>query len=272
MLREIIRHPAAHIALAVATGLPLVSCTPRPETAGNSRNPTTNATVVPEAYGAGIATAQAIENNSFKMQIQAKELAVTYWINLLNYEQTYQAGTENVGIGDNTVAVSAKNMPQAADIAAGKIPPATVIKVGSDWKWASPGTGNIQRAIGEIEVKSVRVSITPPNKPLSAADIANGLFDGKARIDFIQRARYSGFSRINYSTDAVKIPFPNLEPPTGAFSAWKDAYRTITFVKMSPKLERGSGRLPSIGVDVAIPQRTACKIAQLDTNNFCNFS
>ena len=278
MFKEIIRHPATHIALALATGLPLVSCTARPDNATGSRNPnnnvTTKATLLPEVLAAGNASAaaQAIENDSFKMQIQAKETAIKYWINLLNYEQTYRAGTENVGVGDNTVAVSVKNMPQVAEIATGKILPETIIKVGSDWRWVSPGTGNIQRAIGEIEVKSIRVSITAPNKPLSAADIANGLFNGKARIDFIQRARYSGFSRINYSVDAIKIPYPDLQPPAGAFSAWKDAYRIITFVNMSPKLEGGSARLSSIGVDVAIPQRTACQIAQLDTNNFCNFS
>src|SRR3989344_9406014 len=52
MLREIISHPATHIALALATGLPLVSCTARPDNATGSRNPnnnvTTKATLLPE--------------------------------------------------------------------------------------------------------------------------------------------------------------------------------------------------------------------------------
>lgn len=233
MIKEIIRHPITHIALALATGLPLVACTPRPDNANGSRNPTgntavenpnnnviTKATLLPEV----INQANAPSN-------PGKIKAFNNWFGRFNRDLLDSSKMHKIRF---TIAshLPVKGRPfTAEDLIAGLVPiDQTVLTVNSAYSFDSP-TGNVaSRMLGVTEVRGIRVEYNQSG--LTLEQQANG--GGVATVRFLVRGTYSiweGKDTLSHqATAAAKAPgAPSLSPSV----PWRERERIIDLARNS---------------------------------------
>ena len=214
MLREIIRHPATHIALALATGLPLISCTQRPDAATGSRNPTnsaamenpnnnviTKATLLPEVINQARSVSQPGQIKAFNN-----------WFSRFDRDLLDTSKTLKLRL-TITSQLPVKSKPfTAEDLFAGLVPiDQTVLTVNSVYSSDNSNGSMAKRMLGITEIRGIRVEYNPAS--LTLEQQANG--GGTATVKFLARGSYSiweGKDTLSkQATAAARTPEP---PPS----------------------------------------------------------
>lgn len=232
MIKEVLRHPAAHIALALITGLPLVSCakpessvSPAPSIPASSDSFTGKAPVPPEVI-------QAVNNSP---EIQSGRIkAANVWTSLFTHDLTNNNKTMNLRF-NITQQFQVKNQPfTVEDLIKGLLPiDQTILTARSALTDNRPASGysvvgsGAKRMSGITEIRGVRVEYSP--KSLTLEQQANNVKQaGTANIRFLARGAYAiweGKDAFGYKAiEQAKTPsVPSLSPNI----PWREQERII---------------------------------------------
>ena len=193
MLKEVIRHPVTHIALALATGLPLACARPAESDDFQYNAPT-------PAPGPNV----IFEPNTDPTTWQADRMIYEYWLKNLTISQMGQTGSwriERLESPDPQI-IAAKFASRII------IGPAISNDRSKDRTYHNRGF---------LEAKDFRVQTTAVDT-LSPADRANGhQWGGTIKLDLVTRSKF------NQSRD-IEPDYPTAKKP---FGPWRDSSRTF---------------------------------------------